>query len=77
MAIAYVRYRRWIYLGDKEMPDCSCGSSDFRYHNVGADYYLLCQKCNTRYEKRRDSVWVFEGGERKPYKQLVRHRGWV
>lgn len=74
---AYLRYRRWIYVGDKWMPDCVCGSSEFRYERVGSELHLLCQKCKRRYQKRRDQVWVFNAAEKKPYKQLVKRKGWV
>src|SRR5262249_41421203 len=56
---AYFRYRRWLYVGDEDMPDCFCGNSTFRYEKVGAEYHLLCQQCRTRYEQRRGDVWVF------------------
>jgi hypothetical protein len=74
---SYFTYRRWLYVGDKSMPDCLCGTSVFKYEKVGAEYHLLCQHCKTRYEKRLGDVWVFDGGEKKPYKRLVKHKGWV
>ena len=74
---AYFKYRRWPYVGDKNMPDCLCGNSTFRYEKVGAEYHLLCRQCKTRYEKRRGDVWVFDGGKKKPYKRLVKHKGWI
>jgi hypothetical protein len=75
--VGYFRYRRWAYCGDKSMPECSCGSSVFKHLKVGAEYHLLCQQCKTRYEQRRDEVWIFEDGVKKPYKRLVNHQGWV
>jgi hypothetical protein len=77
MFLARGRYRRWAYRGDKWMPECSCGSSAFKYQKIGLDYHLLCQGCATRYEKRRGEVWVFENGAKKPYKRLVKHQGWI
>ena len=74
---AYSTYRRWLYVGDRRMPDCLCGNSNFRYEKVGAEYHLLCRQCKTRYEKRRGEAWVFDGGEKKPYKRLVKHKGWI
>jgi hypothetical protein len=76
-AFAYDRYRKWAYLGDKWMPDCSCGSADFKYERVGAEHHLLCQRCRTRYEVRRGSAFVFDGSVKKPYKRLVKHQGWI
>jgi hypothetical protein len=73
-----LKYRRWLYMGDKWMPDCVCGSSEFRYERAGADLRLLCQKCKRRYEKRRDLVWAFNAaGEKEDYKRLLKHKGWV
>jgi hypothetical protein len=71
------RYRRWAYLGDKWMPECSCGSSEYKYERVGEEYHLLCQQCRKRYEKRREQVSVYEEGQKRPYKRLVKHQGWV
>lgn len=73
----YVKYRRRTYCGDKPMPECACGSTAFRYEKIGNGNHLLCRGCRTRYQKRRNVVWVFEGGEKKLYKTLVKHRGWV
>src|SRR2546430_1982562 len=53
---AYGRYRRWAYRGDKFTPDCSCGSSEFKYKKVGREYHLLCQQCKTRCERRPDAI---------------------
>ncbi len=50
------RYRRWAYLGDKLMPDCSCGGEEYKYEKTEEEYHLLCQRCRTRYEKRKDEV---------------------
>jgi len=75
--IAHVRYRRWLYVGDKGMPDCVCGNSVFRVEKVGADFHLLCKKCSRRYQRIRRQVWVFDGDEKKLYRQLIKHRGWV
>jgi len=33
--------------------------------------------CAVRYEKRGASVWVFDGGKKKPYNRLVKHKGWI
>ena len=74
---AYFEYRRWLYVGDKRLPDCLCGNSVFKVEKVGAEYHRVCQQCKTRYEKRRGEVWIFDGGEKKPYKRLVKHKGWV
>jgi hypothetical protein len=74
---AYFEYRRWLYVGDQSMPDCLCGSSVFKYEKIGTEYRLLCQGCKTRYEQRRGEVWVFDGSEKRPYKRLVRHKGWI
>jgi hypothetical protein len=71
------RYRRWAYLGDKWMPECSCGSSNYKYERVGDEYHLLCQQCKKRYEKRREQVLVYEDGQTRPYKRLVKHQGWI
>lgn len=74
---AYVTYRRWLYVGDNWMPDCVCGSSEFRYERIGSELHLLCQKCKRRYQKRRDQVWAFNAtGEKEHYKQLLKHKGW-
>jgi len=73
----HAKYREWAYLGDKDMPDCLCGDAEFRYVKVGEESQLLCQQCRTRYERRRDQTWVYEGNEKKPYKRLVKHEGWV
>jgi hypothetical protein len=70
-------YRRWAYLGDKHMPDCSCGGTEFKVEKLEGDYYLLCQKCRRRYEKQNDRVMVYESGEKRLYKRLVKHQGWV
>jgi hypothetical protein len=61
--VAHVRYRRWAYCGDKLMPECLCGGSAFAYRKVGTEYHLLCKECETRYEKCRSVVWVFENGQ--------------
>jgi hypothetical protein len=74
---AYLRYRRWLYVGDKWMPDCVCGSSAFKHERVGSELHLLCQKCERRYQKRRDYVWALNGEEKTRYKQLVKRKGWV
>jgi hypothetical protein len=74
---AHQRYRKWAYVGDHYMPDCSCGSGEYFYEKVGEEFHLLCQGCKTRYEKRLDEVSVFENGEKRPYKKLEKHRGWV
>ncbi len=58
MFFAHDRYRRWIYRGDKWMPECSCGNSVFKYEKIGDEYHLLCRRCKTRYEKHRGEVWV-------------------
>ena len=52
-------------------------NSVFKVEKVGAEYHLVCQQCKTRYEQRRGEVWIFDGGEKKPYKRLVKHKGWV
>src|SRR5689334_11931854 len=75
--LAYRRYRGCAYLGDRLMPECLCGGSEFRYQEVGSEYHLLCQGCTRRYEKRRDEVWILENGVRKHYKKLVKHQGWI
>ncbi len=75
--LAYDRYKRWLYVGAKGMPDCTCGSSVFSYERVGTETHLLCQKCRVRYQKEGPLVWVFGGEERKLYSQLKKHRGWV
>ena len=77
MFFAYNRYRRWAYLGDKWMPDCSCGSAKYKVEKVGEEYHHVCQGCRTSYEKCRDQVSVFENGVKKPYKRLVKHQGWI
>lgn len=77
LTFAYDRYRRWAYLGDKPMPDCSCGSTEYVYENIEGKYPLVCQQCRAIYEKRRDQVFVFENGAKIPYKRLVKHQGWV
>jgi hypothetical protein len=59
------------------MPTCSCGSEDYKYEQMGADYHLVCQQCRTAYDKRRDDVFVFVHDQRIPYRQLVKHKGWI
>ncbi len=73
----YHCYRTWAYRRDHPMPDCSCGSREYKYEKVSEEYHLLCQRCKTRYERRHDEVSVFENGLMKPYKKLVKHQGWV
>jgi len=73
----YDRYRKWAYRGDAWMPDCSCGSSKFKFEKVGTEYHLLCQGCRMRYQKRRNDVSIFENGVTRPYKRLVKYKGWI
>jgi hypothetical protein len=77
ITLAHERHRRWLYMGDEWMPDCVCGSSEFRYEKVDAEFHLLCQKCKRRYEKRGGDVWAFDGTAKQFHKRLVKHRGWV
>jgi hypothetical protein len=74
---AYLRYRRWAYLGDKWMPDCSCGSAEYKYERIEEQYRLICQQCGASYEKHGNKVSVIENGIRKPYKRLMKYQGWV
>lgn len=74
---AYNRYRRWAYLGDKWMPDCSCGGSEYELEKFGEEYRWVCQQCRANYEKRGEEVSVFEGDVKRPYKRLMKHQGWV
>ena len=74
---AYIHYRQWAYVGDKDMPNCLCGSDRYRYEQVGTEYHLLCQGCKTRYEKRRDRVFVFSGDSKHFYRRLVKYKGWI
>lgn len=73
----HVRYRKWAYVGDKFLPPCRCGSDKLKYEKVGTEYHLLCQNCRTRYERQRDEVFVYDNGGRKPYKRLVKWKGWT
>ena len=73
----HTEYRKWAYRGDKSMPDCSCGSSDYKYQMFGAEMRVVCQHCGAHYEKKRHEVSVFENDEKKPFKRLVKHQGWI
>lgn len=77
IAMAHARYRKWLYKGDRHMPDCSCGSNAFTYEKVGSEYHLLCKECRVRYERTPDTVFVYHGNEKIIFRRLVKHKGWV
>ena len=77
MYFAHRYYRKWAYLGDDFMPKCSCGSDNFRAEMVGNDFRSTCQTCRKQYTRQRDEVFIFENDQRKLYKRLVKHKGWI
>jgi hypothetical protein len=76
LAFSYNRYRKWVYLGDTWMPDCSCGSNKFKYEKIGDEYHLLCQECGAKYKRERHIIWIYENNEKRIYKRMVKFKGW-